>query len=442
MAFALAVYSLSARAPQDGTSNTTECLPSCAKQYRSLPGIVLSCLTTIFLCIWVALHLNVPEPVDTRGLDRFERFKVWLMSFIRCTVTPILVTLVFPEWVLGMAVLQFRKATQLAKKIGGTRQQGFFILMGGFHLFKRSQGSLRDQIEAIQRDGEENHPLVKLSGAEEGDGRLRDAPNNKATRLLEEEAGEPVHPLDEFDVCRLIDTGKLHFPPSAELLDRCKSDGLAKFLVIVQTLWFIAQCIARKVSKLPLTELEVVTLGYTLLTVGMYVVWWDKPYRVAFPVRVYGTLPERTEEQEWLMLKSSDWSEMVVQYASGTQGARVNIRELAGAMTTIIVGTLFGAVHFLGWSSPFPSSHMQFLWRFATIVMTAVPPAAVILTLIMASIEVIFDLDNSFTYSLVLLPPLYLAGRGITIVLALVTLASLPLEAYRDVEWSDFFPHI
>ncbi|CCA77148.1 hypothetical protein PIIN_11131 [Serendipita indica DSM 11827] len=193
----------------------------------------------------------------------------------------------------------------------------------------------------------------------------------------------------------------------------------------------------------------------------MYVVWWDKPYRVAFPVRVYGTLPERTEEQEWLMLKS-DWSEMVVQYASGTQGAFVelrsvkrvpmfhsgyikgelNVRELAGAMTTIIVGTLFGAVHFLGWSSPFPSSHMQFLWRFATIVMTAVPLAAVILTFFMALIEVIFDLDNSFIYSLFLLPPLYLAGRGITIVLALVTLASLPLEAYRDVEWSDFFPHI
>ncbi|CCA74337.1 hypothetical protein PIIN_08290 [Serendipita indica DSM 11827] len=443
MALAVAVYSLSTHAAQDIAPNMTECLPSCARQYRSLSGIVLSCLTTIFLCIWVSLHLNVPEPVDTRGLGRLKRFKVWFRSFIRCTVVPIFVTLVFPEWVLGIAVLQFAKATQLAKKIDDTR------------------GSSKNPISTIIQGEEEAHPLVNISETEGG--KADNAPNSKAIRLLEEEIGEPVHPLDEFDVCRLIDAGQLHFPPSAELQDRCKSDELAKFLVIVQTLWFIVQCVARKVNKLPLTELEVITLGYTLLTVSMYIAWWDKPYRVTFPIRVYATLPGRTKEQEeikWNMERYS-FRDMAFGYATGTQDDAVDLRsvrkipmfssgyiknkgltEFVGILTTVIVGMVFGAVHFLAWSSPFPSHHMQFLWRFATIVMTAVPPAAVILFMFTAVIEGCFSLDKSILSFLLLLTPLYFVGRGITIVLALVTLASLPLEAYRDVEWSDLFPHI
>ncbi|CCA76285.1 hypothetical protein PIIN_10280, partial [Serendipita indica DSM 11827] len=237
------------------------------------------------------------------------------------------------------------------------------------------------------------------------------------------------------------------------------------FLVVAQTLWFIAQCIARKVSKLPLTELEVITLGHTLLTVAIYIAWWDKPYRVTFPMRVYETLPERTKEQEKVKaeMEDADFWVMAFEYASGIQGAYIDLRsvkrvgmfypgytkdgwnvsDLGGILTTIIVGTLFGAVHFLAWSSPFPSTHTQFLWQFATIVMTTVPPAAVVLFLggLMAG-YVSESLGGLMIFSLSLLPPLYFVGRGITIVLAFVTLAALPLDAYRDVAWSDFFPHI
>ncbi|CAG7853300.1 SubName: Full=Uncharacterized protein {ECO:0000313/EMBL:CCA70983.1}, partial [Serendipita indica DSM 11827] len=300
MALALAVYSLSGRAAQDLASNTTECLPSCASQYRSLPGIVFSCLTTVFLCIWVALHLNVPEPVDTRGMGYLARFKIWIRSFFRCTVVPVFVTLAFPEWVLGIAVRQFFVASRVAKEIDATRQQGFFIIMGGFHLFKRSQGLSNNQVENRKENIEETHPLVETSAVEAREGRGSCAPSNRMANPFEEEVGEPVHPLDQFDVCRLLKDGKLYLPPPAELQDKCKSDGLAKFLVVVQTLWFITQCIGRKVSKLPLTELEVVTLGHTLLAVAMYIAWWDKPYRVTFPIRVYETPPERTKEQKEL----------------------------------------------------------------------------------------------------------------------------------------------
>ncbi|CCA76654.1 hypothetical protein PIIN_10644, partial [Serendipita indica DSM 11827] len=236
MALAVAVYSLSGRAAQNLASNPAECLPSCANQYRSLPGIVLSCLTTIFLCIWVALHLNVPEPVNTRGLSRLKRLKIRMKSFFRCTVIPIFVTLVFPEWVLGMAVRQFLKATQLAKEIRElqkeetevTRQHGFFILMGGFHLFEQRQ-SLSPNKNG-EKDGEGAHLLAKESAVEAGDGRRVHAPSDRRIKPVED-IGSPLHPLDEFDAIRLIEAGKLCLPPSVELADKCKSDGLAKFLV-------------------------------------------------------------------------------------------------------------------------------------------------------------------------------------------------------------------
>ncbi|CAG7852735.1 SubName: Full=Uncharacterized protein {ECO:0000313/EMBL:CCA70983.1} [Serendipita indica DSM 11827] len=169
-----------------------------------------------------------------------------------------------------MAVRQFLAASCLAKEIDAPRQQGFLIIMGGFHFFKRSRGSSQNWAEAGKKALEENQPLVKKSVIEARDGRSR-LPSQKTTNPFEEGFGEPVHPLDEFDVCRLLKASKLYLPTSAELEDKYKSDGLAKLLVVVQTLWFIAQCIARKVSKLPLTELEVITLGYTLLTVAMYI---------------------------------------------------------------------------------------------------------------------------------------------------------------------------
>ncbi|CCA77525.1 hypothetical protein PIIN_11502 [Serendipita indica DSM 11827] len=244
--------------------------------------------------------------------------------------------------------------------------------MGGFHLFEQRQ-SLSPNKNG-EKDGEGAHLLAKESAVEAGDGRRVHAPSDRRINPVED-IGSPLHPLDEFDAIRLIEAGKLCLPPSVELEDKCKSDGLAKFLVVAQTLWFIAQCIARKVSKLPLTELEVITLGHTLLTVAIYIAWWDKPYRVTFPMRVYETLPERTKEQEEAKEEMEDanlWV-MAFMYAVGTQGEYIDLRSVkrvgmfysgyskredfsdsGGLLTTIIVGTVFGAVHFLAWSSPFP----------------------------------------------------------------------------------------
>jgi len=69
--------------------------------------------------------------------------------------------------------------------------------------------------------------------------------------------------------------------------DKSKGDVLSKGFAILQTGWFIFQCIARKIQHLPVTELEVVTLGFAILNFATYWLWWNKPLDVRdpFPVR-------------------------------------------------------------------------------------------------------------------------------------------------------------
>jgi hypothetical protein len=116
------------------------------------------------------------------------------------------------------------------------------MLMGGFHLFRLPADT----------------PSVSLAhmSSEPSDFVI---PSGHSSREQE----IPVCPLQIDDIpVAILETIS---PTKAELKDRGKSDGLTKLIVLVQTLWFIIQCIARGIQHLPLTELEVVTLAYTML---------------------------------------------------------------------------------------------------------------------------------------------------------------------------------
>ena len=62
-----------------------------------------------------------------------------------------------------------------------------------------------------------------------------------------------------------------------EIKDKSKGDLLSKTIAILQTTWFIIQCIARGAQGLALTELELVTIALASLNAITYFFWWDKP---------------------------------------------------------------------------------------------------------------------------------------------------------------------
>ncbi len=94
--------------------------------------------------------------------------------------------------------------------------------------------------------------------------------------VLENE-GTPVHAVipGQYDM-KFTD---FEFPHITEkqIQDRSKGDALSKAIVLGQLGWFLIQCITRGAERLPVTELELVTAAYAVLTTFIYIAWWSKP---------------------------------------------------------------------------------------------------------------------------------------------------------------------
>jgi hypothetical protein len=72
---------------------------------------------------------------------------------------------------------------------------------------------------------------------------------------------------------------------------------MIKLLVVVQTSWFVFQCLARWILHLPVTELEVMTLAFALLNIATYGLWWKKPQNVQVAIRIQSKLRQTEGER-------------------------------------------------------------------------------------------------------------------------------------------------
>lgn len=110
---------------------------------------------------------------------------------------------------------------------------------------------------------------------------------------------QPFGPLTPHQLYHLVDTRAINLPSitKKEIMDKSKGDSLSKFLVILQLGWFILQCFARAVQHLVITELELVTLAFSVLSMVTYVMWWDKPLLVQCSIPL--PVPLDYKEVEW-----------------------------------------------------------------------------------------------------------------------------------------------
>ena len=93
--------------------------------------------------------------------------------------------------------------------------------------------------------------------------------------LTDDSFAQPNPVLDRF-----LKEGKFTTIKEEYIQDRSKGDGLAKALVVIQTSWFVIQCIARKAEGFAITQLELVTVALAALNGVMYFLWWNKPLDV------------------------------------------------------------------------------------------------------------------------------------------------------------------
>ncbi|KZP12302.1 hypothetical protein FIBSPDRAFT_661337, partial [Athelia psychrophila] len=284
---------------------------------------------------------NIPSPASKWYTVLGERILITIWA------------LLVPEYIIAWAIRQWIVARQISKEfnklqprsdsltvhLAWTVTHGFFVLMGGFYF--------------------------------EGDG--------------------PQHPISREDLAAIITKTQLELLKEADINDKSKGDGFSKTVTVIQTLWFVAQCLARAIQGLTITKLEIVTLAYTAISMAMYYFWWSKPLSVNRPIwlkRVAGLeshpsvssgSPSNTAEVGW-----SARIKTFVQAVVGTQDDEVHLSELRQVPTfyagkpeehhvlvadaiALAFAMVFGAVHCIAWSFAFPSRAEKLLWRISAV---------------------------------------------------------------------------
>ncbi|KAF4616851.1 hypothetical protein D9613_008688 [Agrocybe pediades] len=101
--------------------------------------------------------------------------------------------------------------------------------------------------------------------------------------------GKAMGPLTWPASMRHFGSGRIDLSGVKEdtINDHSKADGFGKGIALLQTSWFITQCIARFFGKhFILIELELVTAALAILSVIMYLLWWNKPFNAEIPIAI------------------------------------------------------------------------------------------------------------------------------------------------------------
>ena len=107
-----------------------------------------------------------------------------------------------------------------------------------------------------------------------------------------------------------------------EILDRSKSDSIAKGIVVIQTAWFVLQCIHRAAARLTITELEITTLGHAITNFVICWCWWNKPKDVGLAIHIVGKSNVAMPPEKALRGRSSNHTAAVPRIVLGATKAQ------------------------------------------------------------------------------------------------------------------------
>ena len=311
------------------------------------------------------------------------------------------------------------------------------MIMGGFHLFER---------------------------------RSEETSNDNRSKSREDD--KPLYPLQASDLVQCDGYSESFIMPTEEeIKDKGKSDWLAKSLVLLQTSWFVMQCIARAIEHIPVTHLEIITLAYAAMNFVIYIFWWNKPLNVNRPVRVFRkSEPSATQRQvisratQNLRAWELTWEEIgdvlkiIVIFIAGGQDDDVDMsREdrvprfwaddpsghfIDADFIVLGVGICFGAIHCISWDFSFPTHTELLIWRASCVAITVVP-IYIFFGLLLGIWLAKMGFRNTVLYFFPISGGiLYIIARAITLVLAFTSLRGLPHGAYETVHWTTFIPHV
>lgn len=358
-------------------------------QGRGTWSILWSCLSTIFICTWSALHLNVPKH-HGRWYLFFRKIK-WM-----------LIAAAAPEVILAMSAQYFFAARDLS-----------------IYLVKR---------------GHHEWTLTQTQFAWAG-GFWTRTPQGEKSKCSP----------DQLRV--LIENNNIDGPSISdeELNARGKSDWVVKLIAVLQIIWFVVQTLFRAIQHYQITALEIMTVAFVFCSVFTYGFSLYRPQDVEYPV-VLEMRNAALATGEATQKRSSNRSNHAGEQAESTSPTRRLEKMRSGLPRQYISGWAdrngsliilqlfacgFGAIHCLAWNSLFPSSKERLAWRICSATTTALPTLAglpFVSTRLHASEDLIATIYVWTAIS-------YIIGRATLIVFA------LPSDAFQTVNWNAYIPH-
>ncbi|KAH7176154.1 hypothetical protein EDB81DRAFT_772004 [Dactylonectria macrodidyma] len=225
--------------------------------------LLYSCLFTLTLCVYTAIHLNVPKRRET-GLELFWRKLKW-----------VLVAIFAPELVLYAAYVQWHVASVMCSNLNdaakGRKYQGDKLA---------DYGDVSPWVEVKTKKHEEKYRRFSL---------LYGYYVVMGGLVLD---GRDLH--DEYSRVTITPEGLLYLASKGHFVDisdetikdKSKSDAFAKIIVMLQVTWMIVQTCSRLAAGLPVTIIEGHTLIHVVTALAMYALWFKKPLNISEPTIV------------------------------------------------------------------------------------------------------------------------------------------------------------
>ena len=389
---------------------------------RDTIDIVWNCASTIFVCVWVMLHLNIPAQNDTEW-TRFLRKLKWFV-----------LALLAPELLMLFAGGQWASA-------------------------KRSVNDMKDI-------GLQSWTMVHAFYADSG-GFILATPDFVP------------FPVTARQLQYLIKRTYVTIPTITrdEIWDKSKADSFAKVVASLQSAWFVVQIVARAFQKLPVTLFELSTIALMTCTAATLFFWFCKPLSVETPtilrtpVKIAQILAEaNTKKAEkpysYTPLDFADEldytsTQMPFNHLWGIKDRPLpripNDRDsLLHNWRIVLIVTIptaaFGTFQLIAWNFMFPTRAEQMLWRYTCLgngfvlgVGCALEAGAIIaLKYTLAGLHTFNDYKLRWPYALLFFIPglMYFCARTIVIVEVIITLRALPQGCFATVDWTNFLPHI
>lgn len=388
---------------------------------RGTIDIIWSCVATLFVCVWVMLHLNVPAKEDG----------IWTLFFRR--IRWLVLALLAPELLMLFASGQWASA-------------------------KRSVADMR----AL---GYEDWSMIHAFYADSG-GFVFQARESKA------------FPVTAKQVWYLVQSNYMQIPSitKKEIWDKSKADRLAKAIASVQAGWLIIQVIARAFQRLPVTLLELSTVALLTCTGATFFFWFYKPLNVETPTFLFSDssiedilikagpaadLPFRDTPMDFVEPQLYTSSQMPLHRFWGVQQRPLpripndrdsRLHNLKTLLIVMIPTASFSLLHLVAWNFDFPTRLEQLFWRWTCVSMCVV-------LAIGCTVEAVSIIWDGYTTSglttlngyklkwptnlLFFIPGfLYMSARIIVIGEIILTLRLLPSGCFENVRWTELLPHL